>query len=322
MKNKNFLTIIIASLIIIVFVGCIIYLVSSFSGGKKDKGVKIEAPDIMKPEERMLYTSKLKAYEQDRDDSIQTIKRQNVEIKLGEIFDDNKKISEKEDENYSGESIEKYFKDETENQVKEEKPQKARPSTSSSEKKVYKSQIQENLDKMDQEEKKQEENTATQKQRRESFYSSTKQKEENNQDGTSSYIKAVIHTQQKIKHGSTVRMRITENCKIGGQNINANTIIYGVASIGQERVNISIRSINSGRSIITANMAVYDNDGIEGIYIPGLVRHEAARESVNEGLSGVKVDLPVVKNVPVNVTRKENQQQSATLTNEYRIILK
>ncbi|NDV96630.1 conjugative transposon protein TraM [Dysgonomonas sp. 521] len=91
-------------------------------------------------------------------------------------------------------------------------------------------------------------------------------------------ISAVIHDDQTVINGQTTRLRLTEPLMAGTILIPENTIVTGVAKIQGERLNIQISSIEYQGTIIPVEMSTYDSDGQRGIYIPGSLEMNAAKE--------------------------------------------
>lgn len=91
-------------------------------------------------------------------------------------------------------------------------------------------------------------------------------------------ISAVIHDDQTIINGQTTRLRLTEPLMAGTTLIPENTIVTGVAKIQGERMDIQISSIEYQGTIIPVEMSTYDSDGQRGIYIPGSLEMNAAKE--------------------------------------------
>jgi len=91
-------------------------------------------------------------------------------------------------------------------------------------------------------------------------------------------ISAVIHDNQTVVDGQTTRLRLTEPLMAGTMIVPANTIVPGVAKIQGERMDIQISSIEYQGTIIPVEMSVYDTDGQRGIYIPGSLEMNAAKE--------------------------------------------
>lgn len=91
-------------------------------------------------------------------------------------------------------------------------------------------------------------------------------------------ISAVIHDDQTVINGQTTRLRLTEPLMTGTTLIPENTIVTGVAKIQGERMDIQISSIEYQGTIIPVEMSTYDSDGQRGIYIPGSLEMNAAKE--------------------------------------------
>lgn len=91
-------------------------------------------------------------------------------------------------------------------------------------------------------------------------------------------ISAVIHEDQTVINGQTTRLRLTEPLMAGTTLIPKNTIVTGVAKIQGERMDIQISSIEYQGTIIPVEMSTYNSDGQRGIYIPGSLEMNAAKE--------------------------------------------
>lgn len=91
-------------------------------------------------------------------------------------------------------------------------------------------------------------------------------------------ISAVIHDDQTVIDGATARLRLTEPLMAGNTLIPGNTILTGVTKIQGERLDILISSVEYQGMIIPVEMNIYDSDGQRGIYIPGSLELNAAKE--------------------------------------------
>lgn len=91
-------------------------------------------------------------------------------------------------------------------------------------------------------------------------------------------ISAVVHDDQTLIDGQTVRLRLTEPLVAGTTVIAENSIITGVAKIQGERLEILITSLEYQAEIIPVEMTVYDTDGQRGIYLPGSMEMNAVKE--------------------------------------------
>ena len=91
-------------------------------------------------------------------------------------------------------------------------------------------------------------------------------------------ISACIHGNQTVTDGQAVRLRLLEAMRVGNREIPRNSVIVGVARLQGERLSIALKSIEHNGMIIPIELAVYDNDGQEGIFIPKSMEVDAAKE--------------------------------------------
>ena len=99
-------------------------------------------------------------------------------------------------------------------------------------------------------------------------------------------ISACIYGNQTVTDGQKVRLRLLEQMRVGDIIIPANSVVTGSARITGERLGIGITSIEYAGSIYNVKLNVYDTDGQEGIFIPGSMELNAAKEvAANMGTS-------------------------------------
>lgn len=149
-------------------------------------------------------------------------------------------------------------------------------------------------------------------------------------------ISAVIHDDQVVVDGQTTRLRLIEPLVAGSTLIPENTILTGIAKIQGERLDILISSIEYQGTIIPVEMVTYDTDGQKGIYIPGSLEMNAAKEIVaNMGNSvgtsftmtqstGAQLASDLSKGAIQGVSaymQKKIRQVKVTLKSGYRIML-
>ena len=95
---------------------------------------------------------------------------------------------------------------------------------------------------------------------------------------TRNTIKACVHGDQTITSGQSVRLRLLEDMRVGKYVLPRNTLITGEGSIKGERLDIEILQVEHNGTIIPVELTVHDNDGQEGIFIPGSMEASAAKE--------------------------------------------
>ena len=91
-------------------------------------------------------------------------------------------------------------------------------------------------------------------------------------------IKACVHGDQTITSGQSVRLRLMEDMRVGKHVLPRNTLITGEGSIKGERLDIEILQVEHNGTIIPVELTVHDNDGQAGIFIPGSMEANAAKE--------------------------------------------
>ncbi|MEQ1588144.1 MAG: conjugative transposon protein TraM [Cyclobacteriaceae bacterium] len=107
-------------------------------------------------------------------------------------------------------------------------------------------------------------------------------------EAESNMFQAVIHDTQEVVSGSTVKLRLQSDLYINNTLIPRDNFIFGTASLSGERLTITIASIRSGNSLIPVSLSTFDLDGIEGIYIPGAIARDAAREASDQAVQDVQ----------------------------------
>ncbi len=113
------------------------------------------------------------------------------------------------------------------------------------------------------------------------FYGYSEDKEFEEQNA----VEATVYGNQVLVNGSVIKFRLLSDIYVKGQLIKAGTYIHGIASLNNERLEIEINSIRYGKSLYPVKMDVYDIDGLPGIYIPGAITRDAAKESAANSLS-------------------------------------
>lgn len=91
-------------------------------------------------------------------------------------------------------------------------------------------------------------------------------------------IAACVQGDQTLTDGQTVKLRLLEPMRVSGRVIPRNTLLVGAARLQGERLGIGIISLEHGGNIIPVELEVYDSDGQAGIFIPGSMEIDAAKE--------------------------------------------
>ena len=82
-------------------------------------------------------------------------------------------------------------------------------------------------------------------------------------------IRAMIDKTTKAHEGTRLRFKLLDDVTLKGTRLKKGTYLYGtVTGFGQQRVMATITSILVRDKFIKVGLSVYDNDGMEGFYVP------------------------------------------------------
>ena len=82
-------------------------------------------------------------------------------------------------------------------------------------------------------------------------------------------IRAMIDQTTKAHEGTRLRFKLLDDITIHDVKLRKGTYLYGtVVGFGQQRVKATITSILVGSRFLKVNLSVFDNDGMEGFYVP------------------------------------------------------
>ncbi len=129
-----------------------------------------------------------------------------------------------------------------------------------------------------------------------------------------SLIRAMIDKTTKAHEGTRLRFKLLDNVTVNGTKLKKGTYLYGtVTGFGQQRDRATITSILIGGKFINVNLSVFDNDGMEGFYVPesafrdfmkeagsSTVQQNISFESENgygSGISGEAIALQALQNM-------------------------
>lgn len=100
-------------------------------------------------------------------------------------------------------------------------------------------------------------------------------------------ILAVVHNEQTLVAGSIVKMRLLQDVFVNGERIPVGSFVFGNSSIDNERLKVTISSIQFEHRLYPVVLTVYDMDGLEGIYIPGSAVRNVMKQSAEQGVQSV-----------------------------------
>lgn len=161
------------------------------------------------------------------------------------------------------------------------------------------------------------------------FYEATIETEETNEGFT---IEAVVHNNQSLVNGAVIQLRLFTDVFINGILIPKGTLVNGIASLNNERLEAEINSIRYKNQLFPVKLELYDLDGLPGIYIPGSISREVAKNSAENSLQLMELTTldPSLKaqaaaagiNTVKNLMSRKVKQVKVMIKEGYKVLLK
>lgn len=97
-------------------------------------------------------------------------------------------------------------------------------------------------------------------------------------------IEAVVNGNQVLVNGAVLRLRLGTDVYINAILIPKGTLLNAIVTLNDERLEATISSIRYGNSLFPVKLEVYDLDGLPGIYTPGSITRDVAKQSADNNL--------------------------------------
>ena len=92
--------------------------------------------------------------------------------------------------------------------------------------------------------------------------------QKNKADGDK-FIKAMLDESIKAEAGSRLRIRLLDDIEIDGNIITKGSYLYAIVNgFTAQRIQANITSVFVKNELLNVSLSIYDNDGIEGFYVP------------------------------------------------------
>jgi conjugative transposon TraM protein len=98
-------------------------------------------------------------------------------------------------------------------------------------------------------------------------------------------LPAVIHNDQVVEAGSTVKLRLLQDVQLEGHLIPRNSFLYGTCSMAGNRLTITTTSVQYLGNLLPVSLKAFDIDGNEGLNIPGSIDRDALKQGAAQGVS-------------------------------------
>lgn len=99
-------------------------------------------------------------------------------------------------------------------------------------------------------------------------------------------IEAIVPETQTLVNGAVMRLELATELVIRGQRVAKGLPLYGNVRLSNERLLVTISSIRCHDQVYPVALRVLDQDGLAGIYSPGSINRDVARESAGENIAG------------------------------------
>jgi conjugative transposon TraM protein len=108
-----------------------------------------------------------------------------------------------------------------------------------------------------------------------------------------SFIKAIVD--EYIKNGTMggrLRIRLLDDIMVGGSLLKKGSYLYALISgYEPQRVKLSITSVMIDDKIFPINLSIYDNDGMEGLYVPASAFREFTKDLGGNTTGGMNLQM-------------------------------
>ena len=105
-------------------------------------------------------------------------------------------------------------------------------------------------------------------------------------------VKAMIDQTIKVQDGTRIRLKLLNDVTIDSTRLEKGTYLYAtVKGFSGQRVLANISSILVGDNFIKVNLSLYDNDGMEGFYVPASAFREMVKNAGANAVNGGNMNM-------------------------------
>lgn len=108
-----------------------------------------------------------------------------------------------------------------------------------------------------------------------------------------SFIKAIVDEDiEKGTLGGRLRIRLLDDIMVGGTLLEKGSYLYAlIAGYDSQRVKLSITSVMLDDKIFPINLSIYDNDGMEGLYVPASAFRDFTKDLGGNAAGGMNIQM-------------------------------
>lgn len=105
------------------------------------------------------------------------------------------------------------------------------------------------------------------------------------------FIMAVIDENVTGYAGSRIRLRLLEDIKAGNTLVQKGTYLYALINgFSGQRVTLSVKSILYNNKLLPVKLDVYDQDGLQGLYVPESQFRDFTKDLGSSSIQGVSIE--------------------------------
>lgn len=105
-------------------------------------------------------------------------------------------------------------------------------------------------------------------------------------ENSNKFIKAILDETLKATDGSRLRIRLLDDIEVDGNVLPKGAYLYAIVSgFEAQRIKAEITSILIDNTHLNVSLSIYDNDGIEGFYVPASAFREFQKEVGSQALN-------------------------------------
>jgi len=102
-------------------------------------------------------------------------------------------------------------------------------------------------------------------------------------------IRAAVEQTQTVVTGGELKIRLLDEIFIAGILIPKGQLVSGTVTLSGERLIVEIPSIRYLNNIFPVALSAYNLDGLEGIYIPGTISRDAAKQGADNAVQELQM---------------------------------
>jgi conjugative transposon TraM protein len=108
-----------------------------------------------------------------------------------------------------------------------------------------------------------------------------------------SFIQAIVDQEiRKGTMGERIRVRLLDDIWVGNSMLKKGTYLYAwISGYEAQRVKLSVSSVMSGDKILPISLMIYDQDGMEGLYVPASSFREFSKDLGGNVTGGMNLQM-------------------------------